>query len=79
MISIELTRFHVALVLYAVLVVILLLSRPAIMFTRDGKLKSWGVKNDDKTSMFSFGFVLVLSAVLFYILATWLDMVSYRP
>lgn len=79
MISLELTRLHVALVLYVLFILIILLVKPAFMFKSDGTLKKWGIENDANTNMFAFGFIVPLAGVIMYIFATWLDVVSYSP
>lgn len=79
MISLELTRLHVALVLYVIFITIILLVKPAFMFKNDGTLKKWGMDNNQDTNMFAFGFIVPLMGVLVYIFATWLDMVTYQP
>lgn len=79
MISLELTRLHVALVLYIIFVMIILLVRPAFMFTYDGRLKKWGMENNEDTNMFAFGFVAILMAIVVYIMATWIDVALYKP
>jgi len=79
MISLNLTRLHVALLLYITFIIILLLIRPAIMFTHDGRLKRWGMDNDENTNMFAFGFIVPLAGIIMYIIATWLDFVMYKP
>lgn len=79
MISLELTRLHVALILYILFIILLLLLRPALMFTPEGQLKKWGMENDADTNMFAFGFVVPLAGIILYIVATWLDVVLYTP
>lgn len=79
MISLELTRLHVAVLLYALFILLLLLTKPSFMFTPDGHLKKWGMENDAETNMFAFGFVVPLMGILLYILATWMDMILYKP
>ena len=79
MISLELTRLHVALVLYIIFVMIILLVRPAFMFTHDGRLKKWGMENNEDTNMFAFGFVAIIMAIVVYIMATWIDVALYKP
>jgi len=79
MIALELTRLHVALVLYVIFITIIILLKPAFMFRHDGTLKKWGMENDENTNMFAFGFIVPLAGVLMYVFATWLDMVTYQP
>jgi hypothetical protein len=79
MIALELTRLHVALLLYIIFIIILLLARPSFMFTYDGRLKKWGIENDENTNMFAFGFIVPLAGIVMYIIATWLDVVMYEP
>ena len=79
MISFELTRLHVALLLYILFIIIILLARPSFMFTHDGRLKKWGIENDAETNMFAFGFIVPLAGIIMYIVATWLDVVLYKP
>ncbi len=79
MISLELTRLHVALILYIIFIIILLLTRPSFMFTHDGRLKKWGIENDENTNMFAFGFIVPIAGIILYIVATWLDVVMYKP
>lgn len=49
------------------------------MFTYDGRLKKWGMENDTNTNMFAFSFVIPLVGILMYLIATWLDVVLYKP
>ena len=68
-----------ALVLYIIFVMIILLVRPAFMFTHDGRLKKWGMENNEDTNMFAFGFVAIIMAIVVYIMATWIDVALYKP
>lgn len=79
MISLELTRLHVALLLYILFIIAILLAKPAFMFTHDGRLKKWGMENDENTNMFAFGFLVPFIGVLMYLIATWLDVILYKP
>lgn len=79
MISLELSRLHIALLLYILFIIVILAVKPAFMFTHDGRLKKWGMENDENTNMFAFGFLVPFVGVLMYLLATWLDIVLYRP
>lgn len=56
-----------------------MLARPSFMFTYDGRLKKWGIENDENTNMFAFGFIVPLAGIVMYIIATWLDVVMYEP
>lgn len=60
------TRIIYAILFYILLIVLIIISRPSIMFESNGDIKRFGI-GDDKT-MFSFGvFTVVLSILSFYI------------
>lgn len=79
MISLSLTRLHVALLLYILFVMLLLLIKPSFMFNEKGHIKKWGMSNDQYTNMFAFGFIVPLVGVFMYFIATWLDLIFYSP
>lgn len=60
------SRIVYALLFYILLIVLLIVSKPSVMFERDGSIRPFGV-GEDKT-MFSLGvFSMVLAIVSFYI------------
>ena len=62
------SRIVYALLFYVLLVILLIISKPALIFEKDGSIKSFGV-GEDKT-MFSLGvFITVLAIFSFYIFA----------
>ena len=60
------TRIIYAILFYILLIVLIIISRPSIMFETDGSIKSFGI-GEEKT-MFSLGvFTVVLAVLSFYI------------
>ncbi len=60
------TRIIYSILFYILLIVLIIISRPSIMFEEDGSIKDFGI-GDDKT-MFSLGvFTVVLAILSFYI------------
>lgn len=59
------SRIVYSVTFYVLLMILLVISKPSVMFEKDGKLKAFGV-GYDKT-MFSFGvFAVVLAIMSFY-------------
>lgn len=60
------TRIIYAILFYILLIVLIIISRPSIMFESDGSIKQFGI-GEEKT-MFSLGvFTVVLAILSFYI------------
>ncbi len=60
------TRVIYAILFYILLIVLIIISRPSIMFESDGSIKQFGI-GEEKT-MFSLGvFTVILAVVSFYI------------
>lgn len=64
------TRIIYSVLFYVLLLVLIIIARPNILFSKDGNLKSFGVDLDGNGSktMFSFGvFSVILAIISFYI------------
>jgi hypothetical protein len=73
MVSLTISRLHIALVFYAVFIGLLLATRPSLMFSADGAAKQWGPSMSETTSPFAISFLFPFSAILFYYLAAVMD------
>ena len=69
-------RWHIALVLYLILVLVLLALRPSVMFDANGNPKSFGLANDETTSTMAPAFVFPILAILVFYAAAILDIMA---
>lgn len=75
MLSLHLKRWHFALFIYAISILIIIAVRPAIMFKQDLEMKQWGVAITDTTSIFSPAFIFPALGVVSYFLAAIFEMI----
>jgi hypothetical protein len=66
---IVLKRLIVALIIYAIFILIIFATRPPLMFHADGRPKDFGVGLTEGRSVFALGFMLPLLAIVSYIVA----------
>lgn len=76
MISLTIRRWQIALVLYVLIVMVILLTKPSLMFRPDGSPKNWGSVIDENTSVFAPAFIFPTLAIVCYIIATLIEMIS---
>lgn len=67
------SRIVYALLFYILLIVLVIVSKPSVMFERDGSIKPFGV-GDDKT-MFSLGVFSIVFAILSFYIFCLVDMI----
>lgn len=67
------SRIVYAILFYVLLIVLIMITKPSMMFEADGNIKPFGV-GDDKT-MFSVGVFSVVLAVVSYYIFCLVDMV----
>jgi hypothetical protein len=67
-------RWQLALVLYALFIGLILLIKPALMFTADGNIKQWSTENTEASSIFSPMIVFPMLGFLSYYLGIWLEL-----
>lgn len=72
--NLVLARWHIALVIYLVIVAAIILGRPAIMFDAEGNVKPWGVNTDAGQSIFSVQMVFPLLAIILYYIVVVTEM-----
>jgi len=68
-------RWQIALFLYFAIIAVLLISKPAMMFTPEGLPKNWGVNTNEETSVFSPMIVFPLLGILCYYIGVWIELV----
>lgn len=68
-------RWQIALFLYLAILAILLIAKPAMMFTPEGRPKTWGVDTNEETSVFSPMIMFPLLGILCYYVGVWLELV----
>ena len=68
-------RWQIAVFLYLTCIAILLIAKPAMMFTADGQPKQWGVNTNEVTSIFSPMFVFPVLAIVCYYIGVWIELV----
>ena len=69
-------RWQVAIIVYIILVGLIIIVKPAMMFTADGRVKYWSSQNTEESSAFSQMIVFPILAVLCYYLGVWLEVLS---
>ncbi len=74
MFSVTLHRWQIALVIYAIFVVIIVNIRPALMFDLEKNVKAWGLDMERGVSIFSPMFVFPFFALLSYYLASLIEL-----
>lgn len=67
------SRIVYAIFFYILLVVLIVLSKPSIMFEKNGEIKQFGI-GEDKT-MFSLGVFTVILAIISYYIFCLVDMI----
>lgn len=67
------SRVVYSIVFYILLMVLIILSKPSIMFNTNGKIKEFGI-SDDKT-MISLGVFTVLSAIVSFYVFCIIDLI----
>jgi hypothetical protein len=75
MISLVVRRWQLAFALYIITVLILVLTKPSVMFRPDGTPKAFGSMITEDTSIFAPAFVIPLLAFVSYFVATMIEMV----
>lgn len=68
-------RWQIALILYLVIIALLLITKPAMMFTPEDRPKQWGADTSDETSIFSPMFVFPLLGILSYYIGVWIELI----
>lgn len=56
---------YLSIVIFLAIAVGLYMSRPALMFTTDGRMKRFGTRSADKT-IFYYPYVIIIVAILVY-------------
>lgn len=67
-------RWQLAILLYVMFISILLLIKPALMFTADGNIKQWSTENTESSSIFSPMIVFPILGFLSYYLGIWMEL-----
>lgn len=67
-------RWQIALVLYVVVMMVILLVKPAMMFTVENAPKQWGAETNETTSVFSPMIVFPVLAIISYYIGVWLEL-----
>lgn len=76
MISIQIHRWHIALLLYIAFVVTIAAFKPPLMFAKDGKPKHFASTITETTSVFAPAFVFPLIGLLCYFGATVIELIT---
>lgn len=62
------SRVVYSLLFYLLAVLLLIVSKPSLMFSENGNIRPFGVGDDNHQTLFSFGvFVMVIAIISFYI------------
>lgn len=64
-------RMFVALLIYIIVVIGIVLARPALMFDSEGRPKQFGVGFSEGYSVFAPSFMFPLLAMIIYIFVIW--------
>lgn len=75
MVSIQLQRWHIAVFLYIISVLLLIAFKPPIMFTERGEPKVFASKITDSTSVFAPSLVIPLLGFMSYFIAAIIEMI----
>lgn len=59
-------RWFIAVLLYLLLVVVIVLAKPAMFFTDRDEIKEWRVHSNVKNSIFSIKFIFPVMAIVCY-------------
>jgi hypothetical protein len=74
---ISLNRWQIAIFTYLLIIGLLLIFKPAMMFTENGQIKTWGAETTETTSVFSPMIVFPLLGFLCYYMGVWLELVYF--
>lgn len=66
-------RWLIAIIFYILITILLVFTKPSMMFTRDGNIKQWSVENTEDTSIFSPMIVFPILGILSYYLGIWVE------
>ena len=66
-------RLLFAIILYVLIVVTILFTKPSIMFNSKGEIKKWGLERDESTSIFSPMIVFPVIAIICYYVAACIE------
>ncbi len=69
------SRWQIALIIYITIIGLIVYFKPSMMFTMDGKVKSWSTQQSEETSLFSPIIVFPILALLSYYLGIWLELI----
>ena len=61
---------YLSIVVFLIISVALYMSRPAIMFTSDGRMKRFGTRSADKTIFYYPYVVIIVAIVVYFVLET---------
>lgn len=67
------SRIIYSILFYVLLMILIVITKPNIMFEDDGNIKSFGI-GDDKT-MFSFGLFAILLAIISFYIFCMIDLI----
>jgi len=68
-------RLVIAIILYILIVVTLIFTKPSIMFNAKGEIKKWGIERDEDTSIFSPMIIFPVIAIICYYVAACIEFV----
>lgn len=68
------SRLLLAVIIYAVLMTVLLVTRPAIMFDMNSRPKHWGAQISERVSIFAPAFAFPLLGLFSYYLAAVVEL-----
>lgn len=68
-------RLFIAIILYIIIVVTLIYTKPSIMFNSQNDAKKWGLVRDENTSIFSPMIVFPIIAIISYYFAAMIEFI----
>lgn len=68
-------RLLIAIILYIIIVVTLIYTKPSIMFNAENDAKKWGLERDENTSIFSPMIVFPIIAIISYYFAAMIEFI----
>jgi len=71
-----LNRWQIALIIYLIIIGLILIFKPAIMFTLDQNPKEWALENTATTSIFAPIIAFPIIAILVYYMAAWIEVMN---
>ncbi len=67
------SRIIYSIIFFCLLMILILLIKPKVMFTKKNKFKNFGIKKDE--TIYSIGVFTIITSILTFYIFCWIDMI----